>query len=119
MAGAIDGLPSDRLRGPSLIYRSMPGWSLAPGGVNSPGAAGEKPSRQCLVPSLILSSAHFCGERLRVCVRPCVCVFTDGMFGRCHSVPVKEAYTYDVSPPVVQRFRMLLEKLSNRGEQTM
>lgn len=37
------------------------------------------------------------------------------MFGRCHSVPVKEIYTYDVSPSVVQRFRMLLEKLSNRG----
>uniref|UniRef100_A0A671Z1E4 Receptor-type tyrosine-protein phosphatase N2-like n=1 Tax=Sparus aurata TaxID=8175 RepID=A0A671Z1E4_SPAAU len=37
-----------------------------------------------------------------------------GMFGRCHSVPVKEVYTYDVSPSVVQRFRMLLEKLSNR-----
>uniref|UniRef100_A0A669DTJ2 Receptor-type tyrosine-protein phosphatase N2 n=1 Tax=Oreochromis niloticus TaxID=8128 RepID=A0A669DTJ2_ORENI len=38
------------------------------------------------------------------------------MFGRCHSVPVKEIYTYDVSPSVVQRFRMLLEKLSNRGK---
>ncbi|XP_056149252.1 receptor-type tyrosine-protein phosphatase N2-like [Lampris incognitus] len=43
-----------------------------------------------------------------------ICV-NDGMFGRCHSVPVKEAYTYDVSPSVAQRFRMLLEKLSNRG----
>ncbi|XP_076005158.1 receptor-type tyrosine-protein phosphatase N2-like [Genypterus blacodes] len=43
-----------------------------------------------------------------------ICV-NDGMFGRCHSVPVKEVYTYDVSPSVVQRFRMLLEKLSNRG----
>ncbi|XP_062285453.1 receptor-type tyrosine-protein phosphatase N2-like, partial [Scomber scombrus] len=42
-------------------------------------------------------------------------VLTDGMFGKCHSVPVKEVYTYDVSPSVVQRFRMLLEKLSNRG----
>ncbi|KAM6919191.1 receptor-type tyrosine-protein phosphatase N2-like [Xenentodon cancila] len=43
-----------------------------------------------------------------------ICV-NDGMFGRCHSVPVKDVYTYDVSPPVVQRFRILLEKLSNRG----
>ncbi|XP_029971640.1 receptor-type tyrosine-protein phosphatase N2-like [Salarias fasciatus] len=43
-----------------------------------------------------------------------ICV-NDGMFGRCHSVPVKEVYTYDVSPSVVQRFRKLLEKLSNRG----
>uniref|UniRef100_A0A3Q1AH79 Protein tyrosine phosphatase receptor type N2 n=1 Tax=Amphiprion ocellaris TaxID=80972 RepID=A0A3Q1AH79_AMPOC len=43
-----------------------------------------------------------------------ICV-NDGMFGRCHSVPVKEVYSYDVSPSVVQRFRMLLEKLSNRG----
>ncbi|XP_031163485.1 receptor-type tyrosine-protein phosphatase N2-like isoform X2 [Sander lucioperca] len=39
----------------------------------------------------------------------------DGMFGRCHPVPVKEVYTYDVSPSVVQHFRTLLEKLSNRG----
>ncbi|MEQ2302317.1 hypothetical protein AMECASPLE_005576, partial [Ameca splendens] len=44
-----------------------------------------------------------------------ISVFTDGMFGRCHSVPVREVYTYDVSPSVVQRFRILLEKLSNRG----
>ncbi|XP_041658352.1 receptor-type tyrosine-protein phosphatase N2-like [Cheilinus undulatus] len=43
-----------------------------------------------------------------------ICV-NDGMFGRCHSVPVKDVYTYDVSPSVVQRFRVLLEKLSNRG----
>nr|XP_020468087.1 receptor-type tyrosine-protein phosphatase N2-like isoform X2 [Monopterus albus] len=43
-----------------------------------------------------------------------ICV-NDGMFGRCHSVPVTEVYTYDVSPSVVQRFRILLEKLSNRG----
>ncbi|CAN9502808.1 unnamed protein product [Ophioblennius macclurei] len=43
-----------------------------------------------------------------------ICV-NDGMFGRCHSVPVKEVYTYDVSPSVVERFRKLLEKLSNRG----
>ncbi|KAM3605357.1 uncharacterized protein V6R79_024416 [Siganus canaliculatus] len=37
------------------------------------------------------------------------------MFGKCHSVPVKEVYTYDVSPSVVQRFRMLLENLFDRG----
>ncbi|XP_054878325.1 receptor-type tyrosine-protein phosphatase N2-like isoform X1 [Poeciliopsis prolifica] len=43
-----------------------------------------------------------------------ICV-NDGMFGRCHSVPVRDVYTYDVSPSVVQRFRILLEKLSNRG----
>uniref|UniRef100_A0A1A8DAQ8 Protein tyrosine phosphatase, receptor type, N polypeptide 2 n=1 Tax=Nothobranchius kadleci TaxID=1051664 RepID=A0A1A8DAQ8_NOTKA len=43
-----------------------------------------------------------------------ICV-NDGMFGKCHSVPVKDVYTYDVSPSVVQHFRILLEKLSNRG----
>ncbi|KAL3055666.1 hypothetical protein OYC64_018360 [Pagothenia borchgrevinki] len=43
-----------------------------------------------------------------------VCV-NDAMFGRCHPVPVTDVYTYDVSPSVVQRFRTLLEKLSNRG----
>ncbi|XP_029929442.1 receptor-type tyrosine-protein phosphatase N2-like [Myripristis murdjan] len=50
----------------------------------------------------------------KLCAPYEICV-NDGMFGRCHSVPVKEVYTYDVSPSVVQRFRMLLEKLSNRG----
>eukprot|EP00063_Salmo_salar_P020146 XP_013994981.1 PREDICTED: receptor-type tyrosine-protein phosphatase N2-like isoform X1 [Salmo salar] len=45
-----------------------------------------------------------------------ICV-NDGMFGRCHSmpVPVTEVYTYDVSLSVVQRFRTLLQKLSHRG----
>ncbi|KAM9790026.1 solute carrier organic anion transporter family member 5A1b [Neosynchiropus ocellatus] len=43
-----------------------------------------------------------------------ICV-NDGMFGRCHAVPVKEVYTYDVSLPVVQHFRLLLEKLSHSG----
>ncbi|KAM6989487.1 receptor-type tyrosine-protein phosphatase N2-like [Tautogolabrus adspersus] len=43
-----------------------------------------------------------------------ICV-NDGVFGRCQSVPVKDVYAYDVSPSVVQRFRTLLEKLSNRG----
>ncbi|KAI3374206.1 hypothetical protein L3Q82_006067 [Scortum barcoo] len=47
-------------------------------------------------------------------VVPGRCRDAHGMFGRCHSVPVKEVYTYDVSPSVVQRFRTLLEKLSNR-----
>lgn len=47
----------------------------------------------------------------------CACV-ADGVFGRCHPAPVKEVYTYDVSPSVVQRFRTLLEKLSNRGTRT-
>ncbi|XP_067109030.1 receptor-type tyrosine-protein phosphatase N2-like [Osmerus mordax] len=43
-----------------------------------------------------------------------ICV-NDGMFGRCRSPPVTESYTYDVSPSVVQRFRSLLQKLSDRG----
>ncbi|XP_045080751.1 receptor-type tyrosine-protein phosphatase N2 [Coregonus clupeaformis] len=44
-----------------------------------------------------------------------ICV-NDGMFGRCQStpVPVAEVYTYDVSPSVVQRFRSLLQKLTDR-----
>ncbi|XP_024120843.1 receptor-type tyrosine-protein phosphatase N2 isoform X1 [Oryzias melastigma] len=50
----------------------------------------------------------------KLCASYEVCV-NDGMFGKCHSVPVKEVYTYDVSPPVVQHFKILLEKLSNRG----
>uniref|UniRef100_A0A8P4GCX7 Receptor-type tyrosine-protein phosphatase N2 n=1 Tax=Dicentrarchus labrax TaxID=13489 RepID=A0A8P4GCX7_DICLA len=52
----------------------------------------------------------------RYILKVSACVLTDGMFGRCQSVPVKEVYTYDVSPSVVQRFRTLLEKLSNRAQ---
>lgn len=43
-----------------------------------------------------------------------ICV-NDGMFGRCLSPPLQSLYTFDVSPSVVQRFRMILQKLSSRG----
>lgn len=70
-----------------------------------------------LIASLSCSSADRrfgCLFENELCSHYEICV-NDGMFGRCHSVPVKEVYTYDVSPSVVQRFRSLLEKLSNRG----
>ncbi|XP_054610604.1 receptor-type tyrosine-protein phosphatase N2-like isoform X2 [Dunckerocampus dactyliophorus] len=37
------------------------------------------------------------------------------MFGRCYSDRVKEVYSYDVTLPVVQHFRLLLDKMANRG----
>ncbi|NXN93040.1 PTPR2 phosphatase, partial [Rhinopomastus cyanomelas] len=43
-----------------------------------------------------------------------VCV-NDGIFGRCQRVPVVDIYRYDVSPPVLQRLGIILEKLSHRG----
>ncbi|XP_064361821.1 receptor-type tyrosine-protein phosphatase N2 isoform X2 [Dromaius novaehollandiae] len=43
-----------------------------------------------------------------------VCV-NDGIFGRCQRVPVIDVYKYDISPPVLQRLRIILEKLSHRG----
>ncbi|XP_061653826.1 receptor-type tyrosine-protein phosphatase N2-like isoform X1 [Phyllopteryx taeniolatus] len=43
-----------------------------------------------------------------------LCV-NDGMFGRCHSVPVNEVYSYDVTLPVVQHFRLLLDKMAAAG----
>ncbi|KAM9791957.1 receptor-type tyrosine-protein phosphatase N2-like isoform X3 [Syngnathus typhle] len=43
-----------------------------------------------------------------------LCV-NDGMFGRCHSVPVSDVYAYDVTPPVVQHFRLLLDKMAAAG----
>ncbi|OPJ85322.1 receptor-type tyrosine-protein phosphatase N2 isoform B [Patagioenas fasciata monilis] len=43
-----------------------------------------------------------------------VCV-NDGIFGRCQRVPVIDIYKYDISPPVLQRLRIILEKLSHRG----
>ncbi|NXJ15479.1 PTPR2 phosphatase, partial [Odontophorus gujanensis] len=39
----------------------------------------------------------------------------DGIFGRCQRVPVRDIYKYDISPPVLQRLRIILEKLSHRG----
>ncbi|NWR55992.1 PTPR2 phosphatase, partial [Bucorvus abyssinicus] len=39
----------------------------------------------------------------------------DGIFGRCQRVPVIDIYKYDISPPVLQRLRIILEKLSHRG----
>ncbi|XP_065522871.1 receptor-type tyrosine-protein phosphatase N2 isoform X7 [Lathamus discolor] len=43
-----------------------------------------------------------------------ICV-NDGIFGRCQRVPVVDIYKYDISPPVLQRLRIILEKLSHRG----
>ncbi|KAM6314810.1 receptor-type tyrosine-protein phosphatase N2 [Aegotheles albertisi] len=43
-----------------------------------------------------------------------ICV-NDGIFGRCQRVPVIDIYEYDISPPVLQRLRIVLEKLSRRG----
>ncbi|XP_061776744.1 receptor-type tyrosine-protein phosphatase N2-like [Nerophis ophidion] len=43
-----------------------------------------------------------------------ICV-NDGMFGRCHSLPLEEVYSYDVTLPVVQHFRLLLDQMANRG----
>ncbi|NXI46812.1 PTPR2 phosphatase, partial [Galbula dea] len=39
----------------------------------------------------------------------------DGIFGRCQRVPVIDIYRYDISPPVLQRLKIILEKLSRRG----
>ncbi|KAM9022635.1 receptor-type tyrosine-protein phosphatase N2 isoform 2-T2 [Ara ararauna] len=43
-----------------------------------------------------------------------ICV-NDGIFGRCQRVPVLDIYKYDISLPVLQRLRIILEKLSHRG----
>ncbi|XP_051668821.1 receptor-type tyrosine-protein phosphatase N2 [Manacus candei] len=43
-----------------------------------------------------------------------ICV-NDGIFGRCQRVPVIDIYKYDISPPVLQHLKIILEKLSHRG----
>ncbi|XP_061695931.1 receptor-type tyrosine-protein phosphatase N2-like isoform X2 [Syngnathoides biaculeatus] len=43
-----------------------------------------------------------------------ICV-NDGMFGRCHSVPVNKVYSYYVTLPVAQHFRHLLDKMAAAG----
>ncbi|XP_017584402.1 PREDICTED: receptor-type tyrosine-protein phosphatase N2 isoform X1 [Corvus brachyrhynchos] len=39
----------------------------------------------------------------------------DGLFGRCQRVPVIDIYKYDISAPVLQHLRIILEQLSHRG----
>ncbi|XP_028834075.1 receptor-type tyrosine-protein phosphatase N2-like [Denticeps clupeoides] len=43
-----------------------------------------------------------------------ICI-NDAVFGRCQSPPVTGAYTYDITAPLIQRLRTLLQKLSHRG----
>ncbi|XP_044149940.1 receptor-type tyrosine-protein phosphatase N2 [Bufo gargarizans] len=43
-----------------------------------------------------------------------VCL-NDGVFGRCRRLPVLDVFKYEVSPPVIQRLRTILQKLSHRG----
>ncbi|XP_068030617.1 receptor-type tyrosine-protein phosphatase N2 isoform X2 [Anomalospiza imberbis] len=43
-----------------------------------------------------------------------VCV-NDGIFGRCQQVPAIDIYKYDISAPVLQHLRIILEQLSHRG----
>ncbi|XP_060638557.2 receptor-type tyrosine-protein phosphatase N2 isoform X2 [Anolis sagrei] len=43
-----------------------------------------------------------------------ICI-NDGVFGRCQQVPVIDVYKYEVSPPTLQRLKIILEKLLHRG----
>ncbi|XP_073916021.1 receptor-type tyrosine-protein phosphatase N2 isoform X3 [Castor canadensis] len=39
----------------------------------------------------------------------------DGVFGRCHKVPVMDTYHYEVSPGALQHLKVTLQKLSRTG----
>ncbi|XP_043917964.1 receptor-type tyrosine-protein phosphatase N2 isoform X2 [Protopterus annectens] len=43
-----------------------------------------------------------------------ICI-NDNIFGRCQRVSVIDIYKYEVSPPVLQHLRTILQKLSHRG----
>ncbi|XP_074123408.1 receptor-type tyrosine-protein phosphatase N2 isoform X3 [Sminthopsis crassicaudata] len=43
-----------------------------------------------------------------------ICV-NDGVFGRCQQGPVIDTYRYEISPPVLEHLRTILQKLSHRG----
>ncbi|KAF7692684.1 solute carrier organic anion transporter family member 5A1b [Silurus meridionalis] len=49
-----------------------------------------------------------------LCVNYEICV-NDGMLGHCQMMMGVDAYTYDITPAILQRFRTLLLKLSLRG----
>ncbi|XP_018425439.1 PREDICTED: receptor-type tyrosine-protein phosphatase N2-like [Nanorana parkeri] len=47
--------------------------------------------------------------------KPFEMCLNDGVFGRCQRRSVIDVFKYEVSPPVVQRLRSILQKLSHRG----
>ncbi|XP_069067261.1 receptor-type tyrosine-protein phosphatase N2 isoform X2 [Pleurodeles waltl] len=47
--------------------------------------------------------------------KPFEICLNDGVFGRCQRIPVIDVFKYEVSPPVLQRLRAILQKLSQRG----
>ncbi|XP_062426843.1 receptor-type tyrosine-protein phosphatase N2 [Rhea pennata] len=66
----------------------------------------------CYSPRTVLSRSAVCDCTL--CKRYDVRV-SNGIFGRCQRVPIIDIYKYDISPHVLQRLRIILEKLSHRG----
>ncbi|XP_029442891.1 receptor-type tyrosine-protein phosphatase N2-like [Rhinatrema bivittatum] len=47
--------------------------------------------------------------------KPFEICLNDGVFGRCQQVPVIDVFKYEVSTPVLQRLRTILQKLSHKG----
>ncbi|XP_063003678.1 receptor-type tyrosine-protein phosphatase N2 [Elgaria multicarinata webbii] len=43
-----------------------------------------------------------------------ICI-NDAVFGKCQRVPVIDVYKYEVSPPILQRLQIVLQKLLHRG----
>ncbi|XP_065587291.1 receptor-type tyrosine-protein phosphatase N2 [Cyrtonyx montezumae] len=69
---------------------------------------------QCCEVSYVEEKSLGCLVEDDLCKSFEICV-NDGIFGRCQQVPVRDIYKYDISPPVLQRLRIILEKLSHRG----
>ncbi|XP_029385196.1 receptor-type tyrosine-protein phosphatase N2 [Echeneis naucrates] len=71
--------------------------------------------------ALSLCSAPAIGDRKFGCLfedelcRPYEFCVNDGVFGRCRELAGADLYTYDISSPVLQRLRILLQKLAHRG----
>ncbi|XP_044534891.1 receptor-type tyrosine-protein phosphatase N2 [Gracilinanus agilis] len=47
--------------------------------------------------------------------RPFEICINDGVFGRCLQGPMIDTYQYEVSPPILEHLRTILQKLSHRG----
>ncbi|XP_027741952.1 receptor-type tyrosine-protein phosphatase N2-like [Empidonax traillii] len=106
-------LPADVLR---HVEDREGGDSIQPARLHQGQVLPDQPNGLCdgVTPSVDKGRAAGCLFEDDLCKSFEICV-NDGIFGRCQRGPVIDIYKYDISPPVLQHLRIILEKLSHRG----
>ncbi|OWK56868.1 Receptor-type tyrosine-protein phosphatase N2 [Lonchura striata] len=90
------------------------GAGLAQAGASRTGASPTTPEQGKLDRLMTPPRFRCCLFEDDLCKSFEVCV-NDGLFGRCQQMPVIDIYKYDISAPVLQHLRIILEQLSHRG----